>query len=313
MSTRHRPRHLDHRPDRQPEHRQVDALRRPLRAPAAGRQLPGRDRREEARRGVPRRPAVDPRRPARHLQPRPPLARRDGRRRRSPRPASRRARPRRRPLRGRRRQPGAQPLPDQPGPRAGPADGHRADHGRRGPGSGAVDRLDRLSRQLGVPVVPVQAHRGIGMEPLKKALAAAGAAGGCSGEPVSRMLPRRGRPSSSVPDGRWQRGQRRENRRLPRYLVERLLLDVGRLHRGAVCRLRATPACLARRARRRAGGWPRPAARSRPSRRWRGTAGSPGWSTASSTRPDRAGRHRGETASTPCSRTGSGERWSWRS
>ena len=32
----------------------------------------------------------------------------------------------------------------------------------------------RLSRQLGVPVVPIQAHRGLGLGDLKDALAAAG-------------------------------------------------------------------------------------------------------------------------------------------
>ena len=44
---------------------------------------------------------------------------------------------RRRALRRRREQPGAQPLPGQPGPRTGPADGRRPDDARRGRGRGA--------------------------------------------------------------------------------------------------------------------------------------------------------------------------------
>ena len=56
--------------------------------------------------------------------------------------------------------------------------------------------VDRLSRQLGVPVVPVQAHRRIGLEALKDALAGRGrAAPRGRGEPVSPGLPRGSRPA----------------------------------------------------------------------------------------------------------------------
>ena len=71
-------------------------------------------------------------RPAGDVQPRPALARRDGRHRRPARPPGRRAAARRRALRRRRQQPRTQPLPDQPGPGTGPADGRRPDHDRRG-------------------------------------------------------------------------------------------------------------------------------------------------------------------------------------
>src|SRR3954447_19335548 len=84
---------------------------------------------------------------------------------------------------------------------------------------------DRLARQLGVPVVPVQAHRRFGMESLKEA------------------LDRAGRGPAPVVESPFPRPSRDEVDRLesflatgedgtshgppPRYLVERLLLDTG--------------------------------------------------------------------------------------
>jgi ferrous iron transport protein B len=90
------------------------------------------------------------------------------------------------------------------------------DHGLR------ID-ADRLSRQLGVPVVPVQGHRGIGIEELKDAVAAAA------------ERPRPTRESPFPPDfraevdrlGEFLVGLDGESgaQGWPRYLVERLLLD----------------------------------------------------------------------------------------
>jgi ferrous iron transport protein B len=87
---------------------------------------------------------------------------------------------------------------------------------------------DILSHRLGVPVVPIQAHRGIGMESLKKALAQAAERPAavpespfpaCFREEVDRVqaILRAG--------GSEANGARIEA--LPRYVVERLLLDVG--------------------------------------------------------------------------------------
>jgi ferrous iron transport protein B len=88
-------------------------------------------------------------------------------------------------------------------------------------------RIDtrRLSRQLGVPVVPVQAHRGLGMEALKETIAEEGLRP-CSPlespfPPVFRAEVDRLRSflSSREPEPGCDR--------LPSYLVERLLLDTG--------------------------------------------------------------------------------------
>jgi len=84
----------------------------------------------------------------------------------------------------------------------------------------------RLEQRLGVPVVPLQANRRIGIEPLRTALASV----------VGRAVRT---PSSPFPEA-FQREvtqveseladrpvSESENRPLPRYLVERLLLDVN--------------------------------------------------------------------------------------
>ena len=84
---------------------------------------------------------------------------------------------------------------------------------------------ERLSRQLGVPVVPVQAHRRLGLEALKDAL------GGVSER-------RRAVEESPFPPVFREEvdrlaallagaGKHDPKDRTPRYLVERLLLDVG--------------------------------------------------------------------------------------
>lgn len=86
---------------------------------------------------------------------------------------------------------------------------------------------DLLSRRLGVPVVPIQAHRQIGMEPLKKALAQVAERPlavpespfpACFREEVDRLQ------TVMAAGGNEANGVRIDA--LPRYLVERLLLDV---------------------------------------------------------------------------------------
>jgi ferrous iron transport protein B len=86
--------------------------------------------------------------------------------------------------------------------------------------------IARLERQLGLPVVPVQANRKIGIDKLKTALAAA-----MSAEPNV--------PPSPFPDAFKREVDELENLlaegesqsasqpKLPRYLLERLLLDTG--------------------------------------------------------------------------------------
>ncbi len=83
----------------------------------------------------------------------------------------------------------------------------------------------RLSRQLGLPVVPVQAHRRLGLDELKDAIAEAAKQPGAS-------------PASPFPAAFRAEVQELEallatanghagEHHLPRYLVERLLLDTG--------------------------------------------------------------------------------------
>lgn len=92
--------------------------------------------------------------------------------------------------------------------------------------------LDRLRRQLGVPVVSVQAHRRLGIDELKQALA----------EAVDFPL---AAPVSPFPEpfraevGRLERSLAAARSTgngppLPRYLVERLLLDTGGYVEGQV-------------------------------------------------------------------------------
>lgn len=85
--------------------------------------------------------------------------------------------------------------------------------------------VDRLSRQLGVPVIPVQGHRGIGIEALKAAVQAAAAESGPSLESpfppafraeVDRLGALLAETAPNLEETCW-----------PRYLVERLLLDTG--------------------------------------------------------------------------------------
>ena len=79
-----------------------------------------------------------------------------------------------------------------------------------------------LRDRLGVSLVPTQAHRQLGLEELKQALLDAAAAANCRGWP--RRFPK---PSAA----RWRRSfsspAKAARPPLPRYLVERLLLDVG--------------------------------------------------------------------------------------
>lgn len=86
---------------------------------------------------------------------------------------------------------------------------------------GVVLNLDLLRERLGVPVVPLQAHRRIGVEELKRELQKA--VGGQS--PLIRV------PFPEVFQQQVTSLEREANRGrptpLPRYLVARLLLDVG--------------------------------------------------------------------------------------
>ncbi|MGC8640575.1 MAG: ferrous iron transport protein B [Isosphaeraceae bacterium] len=84
---------------------------------------------------------------------------------------------------------------------------------------------DRLSRQLGVPVIPVQGHRGIGIEALKDALHAAADLPGPTPESpfpeaFRNEVDRLGAYLTAVAPGMGNDGW-------PRYLVERLLLDTS--------------------------------------------------------------------------------------
>src|SRR5205807_2617382 len=87
---------------------------------------------------------------------------------------------------------------------------------------------DLLSHRLGVPVVPIQAHRRIGLESLKEALAqAAGrqmAVAECPFPPPFREEVDRLQTVLAA-GGRGANGSGTDA--LPRFLVERLLLDTG--------------------------------------------------------------------------------------
>ncbi len=98
-------------------------------------------------------------------------------------------------------------------------------------GRGRQVDVPRLARQLGVPVVPVQANRRLGLEALKTALdEVAGKPAQAPESPfpepfreevrrLEAFLPTLGLPEPS--------GGTTESPALPRYLVERLLLDTG--------------------------------------------------------------------------------------
>jgi ferrous iron transport protein B len=82
----------------------------------------------------------------------------------------------------------------------------------------------RLEKQLGVPVVVVQANRRIGIEELKRALVRAVNYQGCT--PAS-PFPREFQAEVAALEGQFSE----QGRPTPRYLVERLLLDsTGYLH-----------------------------------------------------------------------------------
>jgi ferrous iron transport protein B len=90
-------------------------------------------------------------------------------------------------------------------------------------------RIDHelMSRLLNVPVVPIQANKGKGLEPLRKAIAAAARHDFPAGPPAgSSLVP----PRPCFPDA-FEREVQSLNQRLhaevPEYLVRRLLLDVG--------------------------------------------------------------------------------------
>lgn len=82
--------------------------------------------------------------------------------------------------------------------------------------------IERMRRQLGVPIVEVQAHRRIGLEELKEQLAAA--AEHKSPPPATSPFPAAFRQEVASLEAALQAGP---GGGLPRYLVERLLLDTG--------------------------------------------------------------------------------------
>jgi ferrous iron transport protein B len=75
----------------------------------------------------------------------------------------------------------------------------------------------RLSHQLGVPVVPVQANKGLGLDRLREAIAAAAGAG----------PPPRTAPFPEAFEREAQALHRAAGEDVPAFLVRRLLLDVG--------------------------------------------------------------------------------------
>lgn len=81
--------------------------------------------------------------------------------------------------------------------------------------------LDRLRRQLGVPIVEVQANRKVGLNQLKQTLAS------LAGEPV--QTPKSPFPAEFQREVMALEAKEREEGQpvLPRYLVERLLLDTS--------------------------------------------------------------------------------------
>ncbi|WP_165231144.1 ferrous iron transport protein B [Aquisphaera insulae] len=85
--------------------------------------------------------------------------------------------------------------------------------------------IPALAERLGVPVVQLQAHRGIGLDELKEALAKAGEE---PGPAVEGLFPTPFRQETEQLD-RLLAGHRTlaGEHGLPRYLVERLLLDTG--------------------------------------------------------------------------------------
>jgi ferrous iron transport protein B len=80
--------------------------------------------------------------------------------------------------------------------------------------------VDRLARQLGVPVVPMQAHRRLGLDDLRSAMVAA-----ASGSPPAPQSPFPAAFQEAV--DRLEAEVANRGRPLPRYLVERLLLDTS--------------------------------------------------------------------------------------
>lgn len=87
--------------------------------------------------------------------------------------------------------------------------------------SGVTVNAALLSQRLGVPVVPLQAHRKIGVETLKKAMQQAVESPAAVPE---TPFPQAFRDEL---DGLERLVQQRDDVPLPRYLVERLLLDSG--------------------------------------------------------------------------------------
>ena len=81
--------------------------------------------------------------------------------------------------------------------------------------------LERLTRQLGVPVVPLQANRGVGIDNLRSAICdAAGSKRDVTNSPFPEQF-------QNEVNGLQQEISSRATDVLPRYLVERLLLDTS--------------------------------------------------------------------------------------
>jgi len=97
---------------------------------------------------------------------------------------------------------------------------------------GVTVDVERLSRQLGLPVIPVQAKRGEGLEALKNAVEEAGlrpppAIESPFPEPFRREVDHLAETLTTVLSSDGEGEEDSEGSAVPRYLVERLLLDAG--------------------------------------------------------------------------------------
>ncbi|QDV32455.1 ferrous iron transport protein B [Tautonia plasticadhaerens] len=94
----------------------------------------------------------------------------------------------------------------------------------------AIDAQALRDRLGGVPVVPIRAHKRVGLDALKAALAEAA---GRPSTPIESPFPEPFRAEVARLGG-WLAGHRAGKPPLPRYLVERLLLDTGGYLEGVV-------------------------------------------------------------------------------
>ena len=95
-------------------------------------------------------------------------------------------------------------------------------------GQGVKIDAGRLSANLGIPVVPIQANKGKGLEQLKQAIndvRESSATGLCGKQPCDRRKDTREFPEAF--ENEVQQLSRRLQDEVPAFLLRRLLLDVG--------------------------------------------------------------------------------------